>query len=203
MYPASRIELRPCAPATAALLPDWLSTPDELFGWAGARFQYPLDAAQLEEHLARTALAESMASAFTAFDAASGTALGHGELTAIDPVHGTTVMRRVAVAPNQRRRGAGRAIVMELLRVAFDDLGLHRVEVRAFTGNEPAVALYRSVGFRTEGRIREYRVHGGRRVSSHLMGMLEDEWRALRAQGGLGGDGEVPARPGVSPAAVP
>jgi RimJ/RimL family protein N-acetyltransferase len=173
-----RIELEPCGPDAAALLPGWLSTPDELFAWAGARFRAPLDTAQLEEHLARTAAPGSGALAFTAVATESGEVLGHGELTAIDAVHGTTVMRRVVIAPSHRRRGLGRALVRALLRTAFHDLALHRVEVRAFTHNLAAVGLYRSVGFSEEGRIREYRVHDGRRLSSHLMGMLEDEWRA-------------------------
>jgi RimJ/RimL family protein N-acetyltransferase len=92
-------------------------------------------------------------------------------------VQGTTVMRRVIVDPALRRCGIGRMIVGSTLDVAFHELRLHRVELRAFDTNLAAIALYRSIGFTVEGRLREYRRHNGVARSALVMGMLAREWR--------------------------
>jgi predicted N-acetyltransferase YhbS len=42
--------------------------------------------------------------------------VGHAELTAIDHVHGTTVLRRVIVDPRLRRQAVGSTMVQWILR---------------------------------------------------------------------------------------
>ncbi|WP_407665759.1 ribosomal protein S18-alanine N-acetyltransferase [Mycolicibacillus parakoreensis] len=63
----------------------------------------------------------------------------------------------IGVDPAHRGRGIGRRLLDELLGFAGDDVVF--LEVR--TDNEPAIALYRSVGFQTVGvRRRYYRASG-------------------------------------------
>ena len=63
----------------------------------------------------------------------------------------------IGVDPEHRGRGIGRRLLDELLGFAGDDVVF--LEVR--TDNEPAIALYRSVGFQTVGvRRRYYRASG-------------------------------------------
>jgi len=63
----------------------------------------------------------------------------------------------IGVDPAYQGRGIGRRLLNELLR--FADGGAVYLEVR--TDNEPAIALYRSVGFVNVGlRRRYYRVSG-------------------------------------------
>ncbi|RFZ71503.1 ribosomal-protein-alanine N-acetyltransferase [Mycobacterium liflandii] len=63
----------------------------------------------------------------------------------------------IGVDPAYQGRGIGRRLLDELL--AFADGGVVFLEVR--TDNEPAIALYRSVGFEQVGlRRRYYRVSG-------------------------------------------
>jgi RimJ/RimL family protein N-acetyltransferase len=159
----------------AATVASWIATPDQLFAWAGARFDHPLEPRHLREHAAAASAPHSTTSIFSA--AIEDRVVGHAELTAIDPVHGTTVMRRVIVDPALRRCGIGRMIVGSTLDVAFHELRLHRVELRAFDTNLAAIALYRSIGFTVEGRLREYRRHNGVARSALVMGMLAREWR--------------------------
>ena len=159
----------------AGTVASWIATPDQLFSWAGARFHYPLQERDLHEHAAAAGTPHATTSIFSA--AIEDRVVGHAELTAIDPVHGTTVMRRVIVDPALRRRGIGRMIVGSVLDVAFHELRLHRVELRAFDTNLAAIALYRTIGFTVEGRLREYRRHDGLWRSALVMGMLAGEWR--------------------------
>jgi ribosomal-protein-alanine N-acetyltransferase len=64
-------------------------------------------------------------------------------------------IKDLAVAPDQRARGIGSALVdAGLDRLAAADVATTRLEVRA--GNEPARGLYRGFGFRPVGREEEY-----------------------------------------------
>ncbi|BBX65444.1 ribosomal-protein-alanine acetyltransferase [Mycobacterium saskatchewanense] len=63
----------------------------------------------------------------------------------------------IGVDPAYQGRGIGRRLLEQLL--AFADGGVVYLEVR--TDNEPAIALYRSVGFEQVGlRKRYYRISG-------------------------------------------
>jgi ribosomal protein S18 acetylase RimI-like enzyme len=58
-------------------------------------------------------------------------------------------LQRLAVDPDHRRRGVGRALVVDALRW-LRRWRVERVVVNTPHGNEPALALYESLGFRRE-----------------------------------------------------
>lgn len=60
-------------------------------------------------------------------------------------------LQRLAVDPERRRRGLGRALVLDALRW-LRRRRVERVVVNTPTGNEAALALYQSLGFRREQR---------------------------------------------------
>ncbi len=76
-------------------------------------------------------------------------------------------------------RGYGRATLEEVIRLAFEVWGAHRLELDVIDHNERARHLYRSVGFVEEGTLRECYYYGeeGRFRSSVIMSMLEQERR--------------------------
>jgi RimJ/RimL family protein N-acetyltransferase len=160
----------------------WVASAEELMLWAGPIFRWPLDPAQLDRYLAA---AEGPGAARRIWRAVEGAeAVGHVELNAIERTHRTATLSRVLVRPGARGRGVGTAMVRAALAVAFGGLGLHRVDLFVFDTNKSAVACYERLGFRHEGRLRDYRKLGDRYLSSLLMSMLEDEWRAGPGAGG-------------------
>lgn len=54
------------------------------------------------------------------------------------------------------RRGYATEAVRELLRVAFEELGLHRVEANIMPRNLPSLRLAEKLGFASEGVSKEY-----------------------------------------------
>ncbi|MBR0235438.1 MAG: ribosomal protein S18-alanine N-acetyltransferase [Clostridia bacterium] len=70
-------------------------------------------------------------------------AVGEGELC------------NIAVEPEQRRLGAGRALVSELLRVA-KSLGLDVVMLEVRASNDAAISLYENAGFERVGMRKNY-----------------------------------------------
>ena len=74
----------------------------------------------------------------------------------------------IAVAPDAQGRGVGRALFQALLDEVTDHMPrIHRVELFARVSNTRARALYRSLGFVEEGRLRG-------RVNNSL-GVAEDD----------------------------
>lgn len=66
----------------------------------------------------------------------------------------------LAVAPSQRRRGIGRAL-LEAACAETVRWGMSEVYLQVAVDNEPALALYRQAGFETVERLRHYYVGGG------------------------------------------
>ncbi len=63
--------------------------------------------------------------------------------------------------PAYRSRGYGTDAVRALVRFAFEEMQLHRVELDVFAYNERAIACYRKCGFEEEGRRRGARYARG------------------------------------------
>lgn len=91
-----------------------------------------------------------------------GTVLGFGSLSAYRsrPAYATTVEDSVYVDPAHRGGGVGKALLVELLRLATVH-GFHSVIARIVGENEVSVSLHRACGFTVVGVEREVgRKHG-------------------------------------------
>lgn len=74
-------------------------------------------------------------------------------------------------------RGYATEAVRELLRVAFTDLGLHRVTALCFAGNEPSWRLMERLGMRREAHnIRESLHRTGVWMDGLVYALLAEEW---------------------------
>jgi ribosomal-protein-serine acetyltransferase len=63
---------------------------------------------------------------------------------------------------------------------AFDELKLHRLEIRCGTGNLRSCAIPQRLGFTREGIAREAEWVSGRWVDLVVWSLLEEDWRARR-----------------------
>jgi len=77
----------------------------------------------------------------------------------------------------QQARGIITRCCASLLDYLFDDLLLHRVEIRCGTGNTRSCAIPRRLGFLREGVLREAEWVSGRWVDLVVWSVLEDAWR--------------------------
>ena len=66
--------------------------------------------------------------------------------------------------------------VYRILEDAFDDLNLHRVEIKAAMGNAKSWGLAQRLGFSREGCIRECSFVDGRFLDVYGYGMLRAEF---------------------------
>lgn len=95
--------------------------------------------------------------------------------------HSKNANLRLALRPGQRGRGFGGEAIQLVLDHAFADpadggLGLHRVSLEVLSINPRAFALYESLGFVVEGRLREAHLDGEHWCDVVVMAVLEDDW---------------------------
>ena len=84
-------------------------------------------------------------------------------------------LKRIVVATPER--GLGRKMLQELIRIAFRELGAHRLFLDVFDDNARARHLYESLGFRYEGIMREAAHRDGHWCNLRLMSILESEYK--------------------------
>jgi ribosomal-protein-alanine N-acetyltransferase len=73
-----------------------------------------------------------------------------------------------------------------VLRRAFGDLRLHRIEANIQPGNHASIALAKGAGFQREGFSPRYLKIGGRWRDHERWAILADDWRA-RSDAGVRG----------------
>lgn len=126
------------------------ATPDDIPAIRALASQSPEAAQWSEQHYDELASSESARVALVAED--RGGVLGF--LVAHD-VAGELELENIAVAANARRRGSGRRLVEELVKVAVQR-GIRRIHLEVRTQNRAARALYERMGFVQSGLRRGY-----------------------------------------------
>jgi RimJ/RimL family protein N-acetyltransferase len=176
--PSSPIKLRPLEPADCATVRSWIPSADALWQWSGPwDFTWPLGIEQLRRDLEST---HDRRRVLAAVNEPDGALVGHVMLT-IQPHHGLGLIGRVLIDPRRRGGALGTALMREVVRLGFDEVGLHRLQLAVYDFNAAAIACYQRVGFVIEGRTRHSTRGSDGRWDGYNMALLEDEYRAQRA----------------------
>lgn len=80
-------------------------------------------------------------------------------------------------------KGYGSDAMNIILRFAFRELNLNRVNLNVFEYNPRAIRSYEKVGFKHEGVVRDWMAREGKRWDVVFMGILRREWEALQPPG--------------------
>ncbi len=75
-------------------------------------------------------------------------------------------------------KGYGTDAVNILLRFAFQELNLHRVNLGTFEYNARAIRAYEKIGFVHEGKWRQSMRRDGKRWDNYFMAILRRDWEA-------------------------
>lgn len=171
------IELRYFEPADFEQLIDWVETPEFMIQWAGPSFIFPLNEFQLKEYLKDANQENSTALIYSAVQKDTDKLIGHISLANIDRNNRSARVGRVLVGEKGvRGQGIGGQMIHEILKIAFDELQLHRVSLGVFDFNKSAISCYEKEGFKKEGLLRDYRKMNEDFWSLWEMSILENEW---------------------------
>lgn len=79
------------------------------------------------------------------------------------------------VAPNAPA-GTGTKLGLDALNEAFNVLGLHKLNAEVLKTNQRSLRFHEKMGFKCEGRFRDYHFNGNDFVDVIRFGILESEW---------------------------
>lgn len=168
-----RTLLRPATEQDLATIDAWWNDPEQ------AILQHstvlPAPAGRTAELLrAWSANASAGAVGFAVVELSDATLAGHATL------YGGALPQRCAtlaiiLGPHAVGRGLGPDAVGTLVDYGFDELGLHRIELRTAAFNTRARAAYRRAGFVEEGVRRDAFFHAGAFHDEVLMSVLSHE----------------------------
>jgi len=109
-----------------------------------------------------------------------GKPVGLVNLAHLDRANGRTDWGFYLAEASSRGHGIGGFVEYQVLRVAFDELQLNKVYGEVLAFNETALAFHEKHGYRREGCQRQHVRKDGRYHDVVLIGMLRDEWQALK-----------------------
>lgn len=169
--------LRRLRPADADGMLEWMHDPA-----VASAFQVPFETFSRDDALRFIdgAQREGESIHLAIVDPATDEYLGTISLKNIDAGAGTA---EYAIATRTKAHGSGaaRRATVDVLRYAFEVLGLNRVYLNVLGTNGRAIHFYQKVGFTHEGTFREHVLHEGQLVDLWWFAMLASEFRDLEA----------------------
>jgi RimJ/RimL family protein N-acetyltransferase len=113
-----------------------------------------------------------------------GRLIGTANLVSIDWKNRNASHGMLLGPGGERRKGYGRDTVMAMMRYAFDELGLERLDTDIIEYNEASLGLYvGACGWTEEGRQRRWHFRKGRYWDKILVGVTRDDYAALVKSG--------------------
>ena len=171
------MELIPFTPSHFPPLASWFPTEADLIQWGGPNLRFPLDNAQLHAMLEnwtgdlpghRSWMARHQSSI-----------VGHAQLR-FEWKHGVATLARVAIAPAYRGQRLAASMVNLVIAEAFSYPPLMRLELNVYSFNQPAIQVYKQLGFVLEGTRRSSAAVGAERWDTLMMAILRSEYELSR-----------------------
>lgn len=102
--------------------------------------------------------------------------MGMVSLTSIDHLNQSAEFHIMIGDSANQGKGIGTFAVKEMLKHAFNNLNLQRVELTVLDSNIRAQHLYEKCGFVKEGTLRKYAYKNGEFVDMHMYSILKNEY---------------------------
>jgi RimJ/RimL family protein N-acetyltransferase len=172
------ISLQPLRREHLIAIRSWVHSYEQMVQWSGPwNFDFPLDEHQLAAYFLTESLDNGLRrQQFVVVEPGSMRPVGQIGFSRIWTKTNAAHVGPVIVDPALRGRGIGQQATRELLKIGFEDLKLHRIELVVFDFNKPAIACYEKAGFRVEGVLREIVRVGGEYWNWTAMSILEPEF---------------------------
>lgn len=114
---------------------------------------------------------------FIVFDKKANQCAGSTRFYDIQPKNNMLQLGYTWYGEKFRGTGLNKHCKFLLLRFAFEDLNMYRVEFRADARNERSIAAMKSIGCKSEGILRSHMwLEDGSRRDSIVLSILKEEW---------------------------
>ena len=173
MIEGTLVRLRARELSDAERVARWLNDP-EVARPLGERYLRSLLAMEREREFA--AEVPPAGALRLAIDTRAGIHIGALRLFSIEAENRSAKLGIFIGEAEYRGRGYGTDTLRTLLRFAFGEMNLNRVELDVWDYNQRAIACYRKCGFIEEARLRQGHYERGVYFGAILMGVLREDW---------------------------
>ena len=118
---------------------------------------------------------------FEICDKESNKLIGHCGLYYINWVHRHAEFGIYIGNDNFRNGGYGADSLRTLIKYGFEDLNLNKIWCEVYSNNK-SLEVYRHLGFKDEGILREHYYNDGQYWDSHMLSLLKKEYRTKRRE---------------------
>lgn len=146
----------------------WSNNEELTFIFSGGIFNHPITNQQLDEYLI-----ETNRIAYKVIEKKTNIVIGHAELNAINYKNKSCRICRVLIGDDGcRNKGYGTFLMKEIVRVGFEELKLHRIDLGVHDFNKIAIRCYQKCGFEIDGLLRDSMKYQGKYWSAYNMSIL-------------------------------
>ena len=140
--------------------------------------KYPFSEGREREWIEQQQVPKDDRRAFTVVTK-KGRPIGNAGFNEIDPLNKYVVLGIAIGEKDFWNKGYGEDTIATLMKFAFEELGMHKVELGVHSTNKRAIACYKKCGFVLEGCEREHDFYEGKYIDSLRMGILRKEWETI------------------------
>lgn len=168
-------KLRELARKDIEFINNWRNDP-ELISFLGAPFRYinvDVDENWFDNYMSNRAHVVRCSIVTESDDKV----LGLVTLASIDQLNQSAELHIMIGEKDSRGKGMGTFAVTEMLKHAFNNLNLHRVELSVLSTNKVAQKLYEKCGLVREGTKRKAVYKNGQFVDMHIYAVLREDFK--------------------------
>jgi RimJ/RimL family protein N-acetyltransferase len=171
-YRGQRIDLRPIEPDDEPQLRHWINDPKV---WATLNHRGPINQVRQREWIDNHGK-NSRDYQFGIVVRENGALIGTTGLHGVNPVSHSATFGLMIGDTDYHNRGFGTETAQLVLRFAFEELNLNRVQLDVFDFNERAIRVYEKAGYIREGRRRQAFYRHGEYRDVLIYSVLRAEW---------------------------
>ena len=182
----ARLVLRPYEEGDLAFLADMFGREDVARYLPWPPMDLETARAKVEQRLRQTSIGpDADAVVVLVVEAATGRRVGEFMLRMSSPRH---LQGEIgwSVHPDVQGRGFATEGAREMLRVGFEEVGLHRIAAECDPRNSASMRVMEKLGMRREALMVEAELIKGEWVDSLIFGQIEPEWRASSGAAAVG-----------------
>ena len=150
---------------------NWIDSEELLIIFSGGIFSFPLTHKQLDTYLEK-----ENRLVYKVIDTKTNIVIGHAELNNINYKSENARICRVLVGEKKTRNiGYGTLIITALIKIGFEELKLHRLDLGVYDFNKQAIKCYKKCGFEIEGLLKENIKVGKEYWSTYTMSIINNK----------------------------
>ena len=164
------------------LLHRWLND-EEVMAWARSQPDHIATMESIEKDYEQDLKGENYTRCvYIIVEKKTGKPVGWARIRWSPPTDTTCDLGLVIAEKQLRGKGLGTEVTALLVKQAFDQLNMHKIELTTRPDNEAMVKVAKNCGFKLEGRLRETVYFNGKYHDGLMFGLIRNEHNRMRAE---------------------